>query len=60
MFDAMTEFRHLQETVRASPESSELAIIIAHLDALDFEKSAADLRLFARKHGCLPHAVVGD
>lgn len=60
MFDALTEFRRLQETMRASPESSELAGIIAHLDTLDFEKSAADLRQFARKHGCLPHAVVGD
>jgi CheY-like chemotaxis protein len=57
MFDAMIEFRHLQEAVRANPASGELDRIVAHLDVLDFEKSAADLRQFALHHDCLPVAV---
>jgi CheY-like chemotaxis protein len=54
MFDAMNHFRQLQELVAVSPGAlAALQPVDVHLDALEFEKAAASLRLFARQHDCV-------
>ncbi len=54
MFDAMGEFRRLQDAVAHTPVAREVAEAAAHLDALDFSGAASCLRKFAYAHDCLP------
>ena len=54
MFDAMGDFRRLQDAVANTPVAREVADAAAHLDALDFGGAATSLRKFAYTHDCLP------
>lgn len=54
LFDAMDEFRRLQDALAHTPVAREVADAAAHLDALNFGRAATSLRKFAYTHDCLP------
>ena len=54
MFDAMGEFRRLQEALSGSGAEAEIADVAGYLDVLDFGRAAESLRKFAYQHHCLP------